>query len=64
MHEAFNHVALAEALHKRTDWILCYNDCLYIRNLYADCSIKSVSWAYGMNAKKGSSEIIITRQTP
>jgi DNA adenine methylase len=59
MHEAFDHVALSQALKARSDWILCYNDCMYIRNLYAGCEIKKVSWSYGMNAGKESSEIFI-----
>lgn len=59
MHEGFNHAKFAEAIKKRKDWVLCYNDCPQIRELYKDCLIESVSWSYGMNAKKKSSEIII-----
>jgi len=59
MHEGFNHAGLLDALKGRTDWILCYNDCQYIRDLYKDCKIEKVSWAYGMNSTKESSEILI-----
>lgn len=59
MHESFNHVALKNALMQRNDWILCYNDCQYIRDLYRDCTIRSVRWSYGMNATKDSSELFI-----
>lgn len=63
LHQAFDH----ERLHRflmglpaaRCPWLLCYNDCPYIRRLYADCQIEVVSWAYGMNATKKSSEILI-----
>jgi DNA adenine methylase len=59
MHESFNHAGFATAIQKRNDWILSYNDCEYIRNLYKNCRIFTESWSYGMNASKKSSEIII-----
>lgn len=59
MHENFNHEAFANTITKRSDWIISYNDCEYIRTLYKDCRIFKESWAYGMNATKKSSEIII-----
>ena len=59
MHEGFNHVGLMELLKGRTDWVLCYNDCQYIRDLYKGCKIEKVSWAYGMNSTKESSEVLI-----
>jgi DNA adenine methylase len=59
MHEGFDHDALADSLRKRGDWILSYNDCPYIRTLYAGCRIFEESWSYGMNKSKKSSELII-----
>jgi len=59
MHESFNHVAFAAKIKSRKNWILSYNDCKYIRDLYAGCRIFSESWSYGMNSSKTSSEIII-----
>lgn len=59
MHEKFNHELFAKNILTRTDWIISYNDCEYIRNLYKDCQIFKVNWSYGMNASKESSEIII-----
>jgi DNA adenine methylase len=59
MHESFSHALFAETIKKRSDWILSYNNCEYIRNLYSDCRIFEVSWSYGMNADKESSEILI-----
>jgi len=59
LHETFDHVKFAETIKKRSDWIISYNDCEYIRQLYAGCRIFVESWSYGMNASKASSEIII-----
>jgi len=59
MHEGFDHEGFAMALRMRKDWILSYNDCPYIRELYKGCRIISESWSYGMNAEKPSSEVII-----
>ena len=60
MHEGFDHTGFATAIKQRRDWIISYNDCEYIRNLYKDCRIEKVTWSYGMdNGKKGSSEIVI-----
>jgi len=63
MHESFNHEKFANVIKKRKDWLVSYNDCEYIRTLYSDCDIESVSWSYGMNAKKPSSEILIRTKT-
>ena len=59
MHEAFTHSMLAALLKENTNWVLCYNDCDYIRNLYEGYTIISVNWSYGMNKTKKSSEILI-----
>ena len=61
LHESFNHVAFAKKIKSRKNWILSYNDCQFIRDLYKDCDIFTESWSYGMNSSKGSSEIIIKR---
>ncbi len=59
LHQAFDHKAFAEAIKKRSDWMISYNDCEYIRSLYQGCRILTPSWAYGMNKSKQSSEILI-----
>ena len=59
MHESFDHEILAKILKGSTDWLLCYNDCPYIRELYNEYTIISVNWSYGMNKTKKSSEILI-----
>ena len=59
MHENFDHTSFAKKILTRSDWLISYNDCDYIRALYKDCRIFNVKWSYGMNASKASSEIII-----
>ena len=59
MHETFNHKLLFELLQTCENWILTYNNCDYIRNLYKDYIILDMNWKYGMNKSKNSSEIII-----
>jgi len=60
MHEFFPHLALFSELRKRENWILSYNDCAEVRELYRDYKIHEAEWTYGMNKSKQSSEIIIT----
>jgi len=59
MHESFNHQLLFDLLNIKKKWIITYNDCNYIRNMYKDYIIIDVNWSYGMNKSKTSSEIII-----
>lgn len=59
LHHSFDHEEFAKEIKLRNDWIVCYNDCEYIRNLYKDTKIESVCWSYGMNKTKKSSEILI-----
>jgi len=59
MHEYFNHELLNEILKTKKNWILTYNDCDYIRELYKNYLILNVNWSYSMNKNKLSSEIVI-----
>lgn len=59
MHENFNHEKLFQVLKKRKNWIMTYNNCDYIRDLYKNYEIREVKWSYGMNTSKDSSEIVI-----
>lgn len=46
-HKGFDHVKLSELLkHHRGGFILSYNDCSTIRDLYADFKIIEVRWQY------------------
>jgi DNA adenine methylase len=59
MHEEFNHQLLFDLLNTKKNWIITYNNCECIRNMYKDYIILDVNWSYGMNKSKASSEIII-----
>lgn len=59
MHENFNHELLYEILQTKKNWVLTYNNCEFIRNIYKDFIVIDASWSYGMNNSKISSEIVI-----
>jgi DNA adenine methylase len=59
LHISFDHQKLFDTVKKYKNWIMTYNDCEFIRNLYKDYIILDESWAYGMNKSKKSSEIVI-----
>jgi DNA adenine methylase len=59
MHDTFQHDKLFKCLLKKKNWLLTYNNCTYIKNLYKDFKIIETSWSYGMNKSKKSSEIVI-----
>jgi DNA adenine methylase len=58
-HKGFDHKALADLLVKRGRWIMSYNDCAEIRELYSDNLVLEVDWTYGMNKDKKSSEVLV-----
>lgn len=59
LHETFDHERLAKCMKKRRGWMMTYNDCAQVRNLYSGYTIVELDWKYGMNASKSSSEIAI-----
>lgn len=59
VHKNFDHVGLSELLKRRNNWILSYNDCPEIRELYARFKIISPEWKYGMSTDKSSREVLI-----
>jgi len=59
MHEGFDHDRLYKCLSTKKNWLMTYNNCEYIRDLYKDFRIIDTSWSYGMNKSKESSEIVI-----
>ncbi len=58
-HNSFNHQALAELLRKRQEWVLYYNDCVEVRELYKGHKILNPEWTYGMENNKKSNELVI-----
>lgn len=63
LHESFNHEDFYKIIIKFNLFMICYNDCEYIRNLYKNYTIIDLSWNYGMNKTKKSSEILILSYT-
>jgi DNA adenine methylase len=59
MHEGFDHDKLYECLLTKKNWLMTYNNCDYIKNLYKKFKIIETNWSYGMNKSKESSEIVI-----
>ena len=60
MHAEFPHKELRDELRKhKKGWLLSYNDCATVRELYHDCEILPAKWAYGMNGDKQSNEVVI-----
>ncbi len=59
MHENFNHEKLFNYISKKNNWIITYNNCDYIKELYKDFIIIETNWSYSMNKSKKSSEIVI-----
>jgi DNA adenine methylase len=59
MHENFDHQKLFDVIKTKKNWIITYNNCEYIKNMYKNYTILDVKWSYGMNKSKNSSEIII-----
>ena len=54
-HKSFDHQRLAHVLLSTTlprGWLLCYNNCAYITNLYKQCPVQVTDWAYGRKARK------------
>ena len=63
-HAGFDHRALCDILSQRSGWVLSYNDCEEIRDLYNNYEIREAEWAYGMKNIGGkkmgkSSELLI-----
>ena len=59
--KSFDHLALFHLLRARPHggFILCYNNCDFIRDLYRDYKQIPIKWTYCMNRTKKSSEILI-----
>ena len=59
LHENFDHIQLYNCISKKKNWLMTYNNCEFIKNLYKDYKIIETNWSYGMNKSKESSEIVI-----
>jgi DNA adenine methylase len=58
-HRNFDHVGLRDLLIQRDHWVLSYNNCQKIRNLYRGYRMIEPKWRYCMNASGKSNELLI-----
>ncbi len=58
-HKNFNHEELYQTLKQRSSWILSYNDCPLVRDLYKGFHTVIPQWKYGMSTNKSSNEVLI-----
>lgn len=67
-HSGFDHGALAGLVRDFADsgggFILTYNDCGAIRELYSGFEFRIPTWAYGMNSSKKSNEVVVSNIHP
>ena len=54
-----DHTRLRDLIVQHKNWLITYDDCPEIRNLYDGYTFIEVAWAYGMNKTKKSNEIVI-----
>ncbi len=59
MHDGFDHQGLADILTCRDGWVLSYNECEMVRDLYPDSHFITPEWVYGMSNNKASNEVLI-----
>jgi len=59
-HKGFDHQKLAKILKGRKDFLLTYNNCEEVKDLYSGCKFQYPNWKYGMSNDKDSKEIVIT----
>lgn len=59
LHEEFDHIKLYNIIITKKKWLITYNNCDYIKDLYKKFIIIEVNWSYSMNKSKKSSEIVI-----
>ena len=60
---SFDHVRLRDCIVVHKSWVLCYNDCNLIRDLYKGHKILKVQWYQAMSRTKSASEILIMPKT-
>lgn len=59
-HLRFDHLRLHRVLSETpAPWLLSYNDCQLVRELYSDYHIERPSWMYGMSNDNESREVLV-----
>jgi len=59
MHRKFDHKLLSNILNNRGNFILSYNNCEQVRDMYCLHNFVYPEWKYGMGNNKKSNEILI-----
>ena len=59
MHDRFDHEGLADILNTRDGWVMSYNECDMVRDLYPGYRFEEPTWVYGMSNNKASNEVLI-----
>lgn len=59
LHENFDHERLAQILASKHNWVLSYNDCAEVRELYKNYEIFSFEAPYSMSKSKKGNEVLI-----
>ena len=52
LHMGFDHKHLADILHQRDNWVLSYNNCDEVRQLYDGYTIIEPKWTYSLTKEK------------
>ena len=52
LHDGFDHTGLSNLLINRDNWILSYNDCDKIHDMYKGHTFYYPEWKYGMSNNK------------
>ena len=59
MHQDFDHEGLADILRSRDGWVLSYNNCDMVQDIYSGYEFVTPEWTYGMSNRKTSNEVLI-----
>ena len=59
IHKTFSHERLFSVLDKRKNWILSYNNCPEVRDMYKDYRQEFPVWSNTLNPKSETTEILI-----
>ena len=52
LHTNFDHIRLFKYISTKRNWVMTYDNCKFIKDLYKDFKQIEVSWAYGMTHSK------------
>jgi DNA adenine methylase len=63
LHTHFDHLRLFDIISSEHNWILTYDNSLFIKDLYKDFIQIEVSWSYGMTTTKKKELIIIGKNS-